>query len=491
MKTYQEMISTAFADGGLLDALLAVQEQDGYVTEQALAEIAAEVGVSPAELYDTASFYSMLRFSPEQQNPDTPVTPGEAGSGKGETRIALRNVGKIDPMSIEDYIKAGGYEALKKARTMDRGALIDAIEEQSRLRGRGGAAFPTGKKWSSAYGNDSDVKYIVCNADEGEPGTYKDRVIMEGDPHTVIEGILIGAYAVGSKECFIYVRGEYEKSIQILRNAVKQAEKKGLCGDVKLTVVSGAGAYICGEGTAIVNSLEGVRGEPRLKPPSMAVAGLHKKPTIVNNVETFAVIPGIVNKGAAWFGAIGTEKYPGTKLMCMSGDVVNPVCVEVPTNVTLRDVVEQFGGGVKDGKKLKAIQLGGSSCGFVTPEQLDTPIDFDSIRSIGASLGSGAVYVIDESHNVVDILNEIAQFYLHESCGKCSPCREGTMRIAEIMERFAAGEGTQADLDLISALDPYMKKSCFCPLGQSATTAFMSALKLFPEDFKARMRKEA
>lgn len=408
-----------------------------------------------------------------------------------EVRIALRNVGHIDPMSIEDYIKAGGYEALKKARKMDRGGLIETIEETSRLRGRGGAAFPTGKKWSSAYKNDSEVKYIVCNADEGEPGTYKDRVIMEGDPHTVIEGILIGAYAVGAKECFIYVRGEYENSIKLLRNAVKQAEDKGLCGDTVIKVVSGAGAYVCGEGTAIVNSLEGVRGEPRLKPPSMAVAGLHKKPTIVNNVETFAVIPEIITKGADWFGAIGSEKYPGTKLMCMSGDVANKVCVEVPTNATLRDVVEGFGGGVKDGKKLKAIQLGGSSCGFVTPDQLDTPIDFDSIRAIGASLGSGAVYVIDETRNIVDILAEIAKFYRHESCGKCSPCREGTMRIAEILEKLAAGEGTKADIELIESMSDYMKKSCFCPLGQSATTAFMSALKLFPEDFDAKLRKEA
>lgn len=408
-----------------------------------------------------------------------------------EVRIALRNVGHIDPMSIEDYIRTGGYEALKKARTMDRGELIVTIEETSRLRGRGGAAFPTGKKWSSAFKNDSEVKYIVCNADEGEPGTYKDRVIMEGDPHTVIEGILIGAYAVGAKECFIYVRGEYENSIKLLRNAVKQAEEKGFCGDTVIKVVSGAGAYVCGEGTAIVNSLEGVRGEPRLKPPSMAVAGLHKKPTIVNNVETFAVIPEIIAKGASWFGGIGSEKYPGTKLMCMSGDVVNKVCVEVPTNATLRDVVEGFGGGVANGKKLKAIQLGGSSCGFVTPEQLDTPIDFDSIRAIGASLGSGAVYVIDETRNIVDILAEIAKFYRHESCGKCSPCREGTMRIAEIFEKFAAGEGSREDLELIKSMDSYMKMSCFCPLGQSATTAFMSALKLFPEDFDAKLRKEA
>ena len=408
-----------------------------------------------------------------------------------ELRIALRNVGKIDPMSIDDYIQSGGYEALKKARTQDRGELITAIEETSRLRGRGGAAFSTGKKWSSAFASEEETKYIVCNADEGEPGTYKDRFLMEGDPHTVIEGILIGAYAVGAKECFIYVRGEYENVIRLLRHAVRQAEDRGFCGDVKIKVVSGAGAYICGEGTAIVNSLEGLRGEPRLKPPSMAVAGLHKKPTVVNNVETFAVIPEIIHKGTAWFGAIGAEKYPGTKLMCLSGDVKNKVCVEVPTNATLRDVVEGFGGGVAGGKKLKAIQLGGSSCGFVTPEQLDTAIDFDSVRAIGASLGSGAVYVIDETRNIVDILAEIAKFYRHESCGKCSPCREGTMRIAEILERFAAGNGTRADIELIRSMSGYMQNSCFCPLGQSATTAFMSALKLFPGDFEEKLRKEA
>lgn len=408
-----------------------------------------------------------------------------------EVRIALRNLGKIDPESIDQYIAAGGYRALAKAREMDRGELIRMLEETSKLRGRGGAAFTTGRKWSSAYASESEIKYIVCNADEGEPGTYKDRSIMEGDPHTVVEGVLIGAYAVGAKECFLYVRGEYESSIRLLRNAVRQAEEKGLCGDVKVKVVSGAGAYVCGEGTAIVNSLEGLRGEPRLKPPSMAVAGLHGNPTVVNNVETFAVIPEIINRGAEWFGSIGAEKFPGTKLMCLSGDVENKVCVEVPTNATLRDVVEGFGGGVAGGKKLKAIQLGGSSCGFITSEQLDTPIDFDSIRAIGASLGSGAVYVIDESRNIVDILKQIADFFMHESCGKCTSCREGAMRIAELMDKISRGDGSWADVELIRQLSGYMQNTCFCPLGQSATTAFMSALRLFPGDFEAKLGKEA
>lgn len=406
-----------------------------------------------------------------------------------EVRIALRNLGKIDPESIDSYIAAGDYEALAKARLSDRAELIAAIEETSRLRGRGGAAFTTGKKWSTAFKSEEKTRYIICNADEGEPGTYKDRTIMENDPHTIVEGLLIGAYAVGAQECFIYVRGEYEESIRLLRKAVKQAEEKKLCGGVKIKVVSGAGAYVCGEGTAIVNSLEGVRGEPRLKPPSMAVAGLHKKPTVVNNVETFAVIPEIVNRGAEWFGSIGAEKFPGTKLMCISGDAVNRVCVEVPTNATLRDVVEGFGGGVANGRRLKAVQLGGSSCGFATEDMLDTPIDFDSMRAAGLSLGSGAVYVIDDSRNIADIVNEIAKFFAHESCGKCTPCREGTMRVAELMEKICSGEGSRQDVELIKRLSEYMSQSCFCPLGQSATTAFMSALKLFSEDFKAKIKE--
>lgn len=478
-------------NGGLLDALLALQARDGYLTEAALTALAEQQGRTLSEIYDTASFYSMLRFSPDAETWDVPVTEGTAGNGEGETRIALRNVGKISPESIEDYISAGGYTALEKVRSTDREELIRTIEEQSLLRGRGGAAFSTGKKWSSAFKSGEETKYIVVNADEGEPGTYKDRIIMEGDPHTVIEGLLIAAYAVGAKECYIYIRGEYPESLRLLRLAAAQAEEKGICADVKIHVVSGAGAYICGEGTAIVNSLEGVRGEPRLKPPSMAVAGLNKKPTVVNNVETFAVIPEIINRGSEWFSSIGAQKYPGTKLMCMSGDVNNSVCVEVPTDTTLREVLERFGGGVKDGKQLKAIQLGGFSCGFVTPEQLDTPIDFDSLRTLGAALGSGSMLVLDETHNIVDHLLEVAQFFRHESCGKCSPCREGTMRVEELLEKLASGKGTQRDIDLIVSLSDYMQQTCFCPLGQSATTAFMSALKLFPEDFAAKLNKEA
>lgn len=407
-----------------------------------------------------------------------------------ETKVVLRNMGKIDPDSIDDYINAGGYESLKAVRKRDRREVLDEIT-LSGLRGRGGAAFPTGRKWTTAFENESDVKYLICNADEGEPGTYKDRTIIENDPHSIIEGMLIAAHVIGAKECFIYVRGEYANCITLLRNALSQAKEKGLMGEVTISVVSGAGAYICGEGTAIVNSLEGLRGEPRLKPPSMAVAGLNKKPTIVNNVETFAAVPAIIEKGGKWYASIGAEKFPGTKLLSLSGDIKKKVCVEVSTDTTLREVIEKYGGGMPKGKKLKAVQLGGSSCGFLTPEPLDMPIDFDSLKAAGASLGSGAVYVLAEEHNIVEPLTNIAQFFRHESCGKCSPCREGTMRVCELVEKINAGQGTKADIELIRTLSAYMSQSCFCPLGQSATSAIMSALKLFGEDFDALLRKEA
>ncbi len=404
-----------------------------------------------------------------------------------EMRLALRNNGKVDPESIDSYIAAGGYKALEKARNMECGQLIHEIENAGKLRGRGGAGFNTGLKWSGAAAMDSETKYVICNADEGEPGTYKDRTIIEGDPHTLIEGMLICAYAIGAKEAFIYCRGEYEECIRILRNAIAQAEEKGICGDVKLKVHSGAGSYVCGEETTLLSSLEGKRGEPRLKPPFPTEAGYLGKPTVVNNVETFSVVPVIVDNGAEWFGAIGAPKYPGTKIFSLSGDIKNTGCFEVPTNSNLKEIIEELGGGTPDGKKIKAIQVGGSSCGFIKPEQMDTSVDFDSMRAIGASLGSGAILVIDESRNLIDMLAGIAHFFNHESCGKCAPCREGSYRVAEIMDKFAAGKGTQQDIDLLKNLSEVMGMSCFCPLGQSVCVAVMSALKQFPEEFEKAM----
>ena len=404
-----------------------------------------------------------------------------------EMRIALRNAGKIDPKSIDDYINAGGYQALKMARQMDRAELIFLLEQSGRLRGRGGAGFNTGLKWSGAFKEDSAEKYVVCNADEGEPGTYKDRNIIENDPNTVIEGVLICAYAIGAKECYIYCRGEYENAISLLRNAIAQAKEKGICTDVTVRVHSGAGSYVCGEETALLNSLEGKRAEPRLKPPFPTVAGFRSKPTVVNNVETFATVPTIVGKGADWFSAIGAPQYPGTKVFSLSGDIANKGCFEAPTDVTLRDIIFGFGGGVANGHKLKAVQVGGSSCGFLTPDKLDTPVDFDSMRAIGSALGSGAILVIDDSHNIVDMLVGIADFFNHESCGKCAPCREGTLRAAQLIKKIADGKGSKKDMEQIKDLSEVMEMSCFCPLGQSATSAVISAMKLFSEDFRAKM----
>lgn len=407
-----------------------------------------------------------------------------------EMRITLRNVGQIDPAGIDGYIQAGGYKALKKAREADPKELMDEIERSGRLRGRGGAGFNTGLKWRSAAGAKGEKKYVVCNADEGEPGTYKDRIILEGDPHSVIEGMLICAVVIGADEGYIYCRGEYPKANELLKNAIRKAEEKGLMDGVKLTVVSGAGSYVCGEETALIESLEGHRGEPRLKPPYPTVEGFNGKPTVVNNVETFATIPSIVEKGAEWFKAIGSPKYPGTKIFALSGDVVNRTFAEVPTNTTLREIIMDIGGGVPGGRAIKAVQVGGSSCGFLTEEMLDSAADFDSMAKLGASLGSGAVLVIDDSHNIADILVPIANFFEHESCGKCVPCREGTLRMAALVQEVAEGRGNEDTLALMARLAGTMQAACFCPMGQSATVAITSAMKLFPEDFAAKLQQK-
>ena len=407
-----------------------------------------------------------------------------------EVKITLRNAGRIDPESIEDYIAAGGYKALEKARKIDQEVLIDEIENAGKLRGRGGAGFKTGFKWRGAYDTPSDVKYIVCNGDEGEPGTFKDRTIIENDPHTLIEGILIACYAVGAKEAYIYVRGEYTRCIELLRKAAADAEAKRLSDGIKITVVGGAGSYVCGEETTLLTSLEGQRGEPRLKPPFPTVTGYLGKPTVVNNVETFATVPVIVDKGAEWFGSIGAPEYPGTKLFCLAGDIRNKGVFEMPTDATLRDLIEGLGGGAPEGHKIKAIQMGGGSCGFITEKELDTPLDFDSMRAIGASLGSGAILVLDETHNMAEFVKGTSHFFAHESCGKCSPRREGTARLEEVVEDILNGGDLEKDISMIQVLNDTMSMSAFCPLGQGACNPVMSALKLFPEDFEV-WKKEA
>lgn len=405
-----------------------------------------------------------------------------------EMRLALRNLGKINPESIDDYISAGGYQALAKAKTMDRDTLIAEVENASKLRGRGGAGFNTGFKWSGAKASAGDVKYVVCNADEGEPGTFKDRVILENDPHTVLEGVLIAAYAIGATEAIIYCRGEYEHQIYLLRHAVEQAQERGFTDGVHVQVYSGAGSYVCGEETALLNSIEGRRAEPRMKPPYPTVAGAFGKPTVVNNVETFANVPVIVEKGAQWYSQIGASEYPGTKVFSISGDVKNPGCYEVATDSSLNDVIE-LAGGVTEGHTIKAVQLGGSSCGYIKGSELNQSVDFDSLRRNGKSLGSGAVLVLNETHNIVDQVQQILHFLRHESCGKCTPCREGLYQASLLLDKFAQSQATQEDLEMLQSLYALMSKDCFCALGQGALTAFVSAYENFPGDFAERMVK--
>ena len=402
-----------------------------------------------------------------------------------EQRIVLRNADLIEPEKIEDYLQAGGYQGLEKARTMSRADLISEIKK-SNLRGRGGAAFNCGLKWSFVP-TDAEVTYVVCNFDEGEPGTYKDRIIVQKDPQQLLEGMAICAHAVNAKQGYIYCRGEYPYVVELLNMAIDQACSKGVLGDFNIEVRMGGGAYVCGEESALIESIEGHRGEPRFKPPFPGVSGLWGKPTVVNNVETFANLPQIVLKGADWFAAIGAPKYPGTKVLTLTGDVGKRVFIEVPTNTTLREVIYDFGGGVKNGRKIKAVQVGGTSGGFIPEYLLDTPIDFDSLRSIGATLGTGAVFVMDDTRDIVDIVTRIAGFFNEESCGKCNPCREGTFRCYEIMTRINNGKGTARDVDNMTRLGKVMERACLCGLGQAAPSPILTTLQHFRHEYERKM----
>jgi len=342
-------------------------------------------------------------------------------------RIALRNMGRIHSGRVDSYIEAEGFKSLQQARAMAPTDLIELVKS-SGLRGRGGAGFNAGQKWSFAYRAVGEPKYVVCNLDEGEPGTYKDRAIVQNDPYTLLEGMAICGHAIGSNQGYIYCRGEYPMVVKQLRDAIAQAKQAGVLGDFEIEVRMGAGAYVCGEETALIESIEGHRGEPRFKPPFPGVQGLWGKPTVVNNVETFAVLPVIIEKGAPWFKSIGAPNYPGTKVFTFTGDVANRIVVEVPTDVTIRDLVFGFGGGIAGGKKFKAVQIGGTSGAFAPADLLDTQIDFDSMGKAGLSLGTGAVLVLDETRDIVDIVTKIMKFFEHESCGKCNPCREGNFR---------------------------------------------------------------
>lgn len=400
-----------------------------------------------------------------------------------EMRVLLKYADQINPESAEDYIKVGGYEGLKKARSMERKDLIDEVK-RSGLRGRGGAGFNAGMKWS--FVPDAPVKYVVCNLDEGEPGTYKDRIICEKNAQALLEGMAICGHAIGSDQGYIYCRGEYPFVVELLKNAIASAKSSGVLEGFDIEVRMGAGAYVCGEETALIESIEGHRGEPRFKPPFPGVEGLWAAPTVVNNVETFACLPYILVNGAAWFAGIGAEKYPGTKVLTLTGDINNPTYFEVPTNYTLRDVIYKLGGGIKNGKKFKAVQVGGTSGAFIPEQNLDTPIDFDSMGAMGAALGSGAVLVLDETRDIVDVVTRISKFFEHESCGKCNPCREGTFRCREIMEKLNSGKGSEKDMDNILLLSKVMQKAALCGLGQAAPIPIESTIKHFRHEY---MRK--
>ncbi|MDF2987299.1 MAG: Respiratory-chain dehydrogenase domain 51 kDa subunit [Eubacterium sp.] len=414
---------------------------------------------------------------------------------KRQERIALRNCGRINPENIDEYIAFDGYKALEKVLTeMSPDVVIDTIKK-SGLRGRGGGGFPTGIKWEFAAKQVADQKYVCCNADEGDPGAFMDRSVLEGDPHSLIEAMSIAGYAIGATEGFIYVRAEYPIAVKRLQIAIEQAKEYGILGDnvlgtghkFDLEIRLGAGAFVCGEETALMTSIEGHRGEPRPRPPFPAVKGLWQKPTILNNVETYANIPVIILKGADWFSGIGTEKSKGTKVFALGGKIINTGLVEVPMGTTLREVVYDIGGGIPKGKKFKAAQTGGPSGGCIPASHLDTPIDYDSLIALGSMMGSGGLIVMDEDNCMVDIAKFFLEFTVDESCGKCPPCRIGTKRMHEILERITEGKGEQGDIEKLELLAKNIKASALCGLGQTAPNPILSTLKYFRDEYEAHV----
>ncbi|HJB20813.1 MAG TPA: NADH-quinone oxidoreductase subunit NuoF [Candidatus Fournierella merdavium] len=416
---------------------------------------------------------------------------------KKQKRIALRNCGVINPENIEEYIAFDGYAALGKALTEMTPDEVIQVVLDSGLRGRGGGGFPTGRKWQLACADRGKVeKYVCCNADEGDPGAFMDRSVLEGDPHSVIEAMAIAGYAIGANRGYVYVRAEYPIAVNRLSTAIAQAREYGLLGqnifgtdfsfdiDIKL----GAGAFVCGEETALMTSIEGNRGEPRPRPPFPAKKGLFGRPTILNNVETYANIPQIILKGADWFRSMGTEKSPGTKVFALGGKIKHTGLVEVPMGTTLREIVEEIGGGIPGGKKFKAAQTGGPSGGCIPASLIDTPIDYDNLMAIGSMMGSGGLIVMDEDTCMVDIAKFFLEFTVDESCGKCTPCRVGTKRLLELLEKITSGNGTMRDLERIEELAQFIKENSLCGLGQTAPNPVLSTLKYFREEYLAHIQ---
>ena len=467
-------------------------------------------------VYPDATFYAMVK---EEDIPeiveehllkgrpvqrllyDETVTPsgvkslGDTDFYKKQHRIALRNCGVINPEVIEEYIGTGGYQALGKVLTEMTPDDVIQVLLDSGLRGRGGAGFPTGLKWKLAKGNDADQKYVCCNADEGDPGAFMDRSVLEGDPHAVLEAMTIAGYAIGASQGYIYVRAEYPIAVQRLKIAIDQAREMELLGDdifgsgfsFNIDLRLGAGAFVCGEETALMVSIEGNRGEPRPRPPFPAQKGLFGKPTILNNVETWANIPQIILNGPEWFSSMGTEKSKGTKVFALGGKIHNTGLVEVPMGTTLREIIEEIGGGIPGGKKFKAAQTGGPSGGCIPAEHFDIPIDYDNLVAIGSMMGSGGLIVMDEDDCMVDIAKFFLEFTVEESCGKCTPCRIGTKRMLEILEKITKGQATMADLDKLEELCYYIKANSACALGQTAPNPVLSTLQYFRDEYVAHI----
>lgn len=414
---------------------------------------------------------------------------------KKQMRVALRNCGVIDPEQIEEYIALDGYQALAKVLTSMSGD--DVINEllESGLRGRGGGGFPTGKKWAFAKEAENEIKYVCCNADEGDPGAFMDRSILEGDPHCVIEAMAIAGYTIGAQKGYVYVRAEYPIAVERLKIAVEQAREYGLLGDnifgtnfsFDIEIRLGAGAFVCGEETALMTSIEGHRGEPHPRPPFPAVKGLFGKPTVLNNVETYANIAQIILNGASWFNSIGTKTSKGTKVFALGGKITNVGLVEIPMGTTLREIVEEIGGGIPNGKKFKAAQTGGPSGGCIPACHIDTPIDYDSLTALGSMMGSGGLIILDEDTCMVDISKFYLEFTVDESCGKCTPCRIGTRRLMQFLEKITSGKGELEDLDKIEELAMHMKTSSLCALGQSASNPVLSTIKYFRDEYLAHI----
>jgi NADH-quinone oxidoreductase subunit F len=477
--------------GALLTVLEKAHAACGYLPIEALEIIADGLVLPLSKVAGTAGFYPFLNS--EKYSRDVTrlckSAPCHVNGAAGETRLILKNIGKINPISSKEYAVAGGYEGLKKAIAAPEAVIVTVSE--SGARGRGGAGFPVGLKWKTVKESTADQKYVVCNAAEGEPGTGKDRVILSGDPHAVIEGMTICGVAVGADKGFIYLRAEYLEVRETLEKAVSDAHVNGYLGkrmlgsklDFDIEIRSGAGSYACGEETGLLESMEGQRGEPRLKPPYPALAGLWGRPTVINNVETLANIPLIMRIGANGYRKVGTKKCPGTKLFTLSGNIINPGVYELPMGVTMRRLFEEVGGGCPNGKRLKGVQVGGSAAGvFVTPNMLDTPLDVESCAAAGMPLGTGNLRFLDEDADVIELCRDCMAFFADESCGKCTPCRYGNKRIADILDGILSGKGSRTDIEKLGKLADYVSRNSLCGLGQAAPMPVLSALRNFRDE---------